>query len=123
MAKSLFVGNLPFSVGEDTLAKVFSEAGGVVSVSIAKDRVTGKSRGFAFIEMGSDEDGNRAIEMFNGYEIEGRKMGVRESLPKVAGDRPRGGSGNWAGRGNTGGRRDSRGGFDRRKNEGFRKRF
>ncbi len=81
MAKKLFVGNLSYSVSENDLKNLFSEAGEVVSVAIPTDRMTGRPRGFAFVEMANDEDADKAIETLNGKEIEGRALVVNEARP------------------------------------------
>lgn len=79
----LYVGNLPFSLTEEQLEKLFSEKGKVVSVAMPIDRETGRKRGFAFVEMESKEDADAAIQHFNGETIDGRKIVVNESRPKV----------------------------------------
>jgi RNA recognition motif-containing protein len=94
----IFVGNLPYGTTEDMLADLFSQAGDVVSATIVTDRDTGRSRGFAFVEMEQDA-AERAIEQFNGYEIDGRKINVNEARPRpersggFGGDRESGGRG------------------------------
>ncbi len=82
MAKNLFVGSLPFSVTNDTLGKLFAQAGRVVSANIIKDKYSGRSRGFGFVEMSTDEETKIAIEKFNNYNLEGRNIVVKEALPK-----------------------------------------
>lgn len=82
MAKNLFVGSLPFSVTEDAVGQLFAQYGQVQSVSIIKDRYTGNSRGFAFVEMATEEEAKQAIEKLNGYNLEGRNIIVKEALPK-----------------------------------------
>jgi len=79
----LYVGNLPFSMTEEQLEQLFGEKGKVVSVAMPIDRETGRKRGFAFIEMESKEDADAAIQHFNGETIDGRKIVVNESRPKV----------------------------------------
>ncbi len=79
----LYVGNLPFSLTEEQLEKLFAEKGKVVSVAMPIDRETGRKRGFAFVEMESKEDAEAAIQHFNGETIDGRKIVVNESRPKV----------------------------------------
>jgi len=83
----LYIGNLPFNTGEEDLKQLFERAGAVESTNVIRDKFTSKSRGFGFVEMKSDEDGNKAIEMFNGQEIEGRVIVVNEAKPQ----QPRGG--------------------------------
>lgn len=98
----IFVGNLSYRTTEDQLASLFSQAGEVVSATIVTDRDTGRSRGFAFVEM-DQEAAERAIEQFNGYEIDGRKINVNEARPRP--DRGGGGygAGGGGGRGGYGG--------------------
>lgn len=81
MATKLFVGNLPFGANEDSLKELFSAAGSVTSVNIITDKMTGRSRGFGFVEMSNDNEAKTAIEKFNGYELEGRKITVNEARP------------------------------------------
>ena len=78
----LYVGNLPFSLGEDELKKLFGEYGEVTDATIIIDRLTGKPRGFAFVTMGSDSGGQQAIQSLNGKEIEGRPLTVNEARPQ-----------------------------------------
>jgi len=82
MSTNLFVGSLPFKTTEDELQKHFSQAGTVVSVRIITDRDTGRSKGFGFVEMESDEDGQKAIEMFNAKELDGREIVVNVARPR-----------------------------------------
>ncbi len=82
MVKNLFVGSLPFTVGDDALGQLFAGVGQVQSVNIIKDKFSGSSRGFAFVEMATEEDAKNAIEKLNGHELEGRKIIVKEALPK-----------------------------------------
>ena len=82
MAKNLFVGSLPFSVTEDTLGQLFAQHGQVQSVAIIKDKYSGSSRGFGFVEMSTEEEAKAAIEKLNGYTLEGRTITVKEALPK-----------------------------------------
>lgn len=93
MATRLYVGNLPYSVSENELRRLFSQAGTVVSVTMPLDRQTGRPRGFAFVEMATDEDAQRAIQMFNGYVLDGRPLRVN-----VAQERQMRGGGGYAGR-------------------------
>jgi len=78
----VYVGNLPFKTTEQDLSDLFSQVGEVSSVTIVTDRMTGRSRGFGFVEM-SDEDGAQAVEKLNGYEMEGRNLKVNEARPRV----------------------------------------
>ena len=103
--KNIFVGNLSFNTKEDELRQLFEPYGQVDRVSILTDRDTGRSRGFGFVEMVSDEDGEKAIAALNGSQIGGRTLNVNEARPKAeragaGGGRERGG------RGGGGGRRD-----------------
>jgi RNA recognition motif-containing protein len=85
MGRRLYVGNLPYSSSEDQLTELFSRAGKVDSVRVMRDMATGRARGFAFVEMGSDEDAQRAISEFNEYQLEGRALVVNEARPKPEG--------------------------------------
>ena len=76
MSTKLYVGGIPYSTTEATLGDHFSKAGAVTSTSIIIDRMTGRSKGFGFVEMANDEDAQKAIEMFNGQDFEGRKLTV-----------------------------------------------
>jgi RNA recognition motif-containing protein len=96
MSKKLYVGNLSYTVDEDALRKMFSEAGTVESVKVITDRDTGRSRGFAFVEMASNEEATDAINRLNGAQLEGRSLTVSEARPQPP--RERGG-----GRGDRGG--------------------
>jgi cold-inducible RNA-binding protein len=94
MAKRLYVGNLPYTITESALQEMFSEAGPVDSVKLITDRDTGRSKGFAFVEMGTDEGAEHAITEFNGRKIEGRPMTVNEARPQQPREgRPGGGGG------------------------------
>lgn len=112
MAKKLYVGGLPYSTTEDSLKTIFSQAGTVESATIISDRMTGRSKGFGFIEMATDEEAQAAIDMFNGKEFEGRTLTVNEARPMEARAPRTGGfgGGNTRGRGGfgggSGGRRD-----------------
>src|SRR5436305_11941472 len=104
MGTKLYVGNLPFSTTENELQEMFSQAGTVQEVTLMQDRFTGKSRGFAFVTMGSDEDAQNAISKLNGQSIEGRPLTVNEARPRE--QRPPGGGGRGYGGGGYGGRRE-----------------
>ena len=82
MALRLFIGNLSFKTTEGELETLFAESGSVTSVTIIMDRFSGRSRGFGFIEMGSEEEAQGAIEKLNGYEFEGRALTVNEAKPQ-----------------------------------------
>ncbi len=92
MASKLFVGNLPFTTTENDLQDYFGQAGAVVAVNIMQDRATGRSRGFAFVEMASQDDATKAITMFHKKDFQGRPLTVNEARPRE--ERPAGGS-NW----------------------------
>jgi RNA recognition motif-containing protein len=87
MAINLFVGNLPYNMTSDELAQTFAQAGTVVSAKVISDKYSGRSRGFGFVEMSSDEESKKAIEMFNGKDVNGRPLVVNEARPRE--DRPR----------------------------------
>ena len=109
----LFVGNLSYQTMEQDLQEFFAPAGSVTSVNLMFDKFTGKSRGFAFVELASPEEANKAVEMFNGKELQGRALTVHVARPREergGGDRPRGGGGGFRGGGGGGGYRDSRDG-------------
>jgi len=80
--KNIFVGNLNFKTSEDALRKLFESYGPVDRVTILTDRETGRSRGFAFVEMSSTEVGDKAIAALNGTELEGRTLNINEAKPK-----------------------------------------
>ena len=82
MATKLYVGNLSFRTSGDELRDLFSQAGTVESASVIEDRETGRSRGFGFVEMASKEEGQKAIEQFNGKEVNGRALNVNEARPR-----------------------------------------
>jgi cold-inducible RNA-binding protein len=107
MAMKLYVGNLSFQTSSEDLQQLFSQAGTVESASVVEDRDTGRSRGFGFVEMATKEDGEKAIEQFNGTDLAGRNLTVNEARPRE--DRGgRGGGG--GGRGGFGGNRGGGGG-------------
>jgi RNA recognition motif-containing protein len=107
LGRKLFVGNLTFSVVEDSLKALFSEVGKVDSCKVITDRDTGRSKGFAFVEMSSDAEATAAISKFNGYELEGRALTVNEARPQ---ERREGGGGGGGGGGYRGGGGGGRGG-------------
>ena len=106
--KNIFVGNLSFNTNEDELRQLFEAYGQVDRVSIMTDRDTGRSRGFGFVEMNSNEDGDKAITALNGSQVGGRTINVNEARPKTerAGGGGGGGGRDRGGRGGGGGRRD-----------------
>lgn len=83
MGKKLYVGNLPFSANDGSLKEFFAQAGAVDSASVITDRASGRSKGFGFVEMSSDDEAKKAIETLNGKEMEGRALRVNEAKPKV----------------------------------------
>ena len=97
--KNIFVGNLSFGATEDSLRSLFEAYGTVDRVSIVTDRETGRSRGFGFVEMSNDEEGDRAIAAVNGKDLDGRTMNVNEARPKTE----RSGGGGGGGRSSGGG--------------------
>ena len=88
MAQKLYVGNFPYSMTDDPLRDLFAAAGNVSSANVIIDKMTNRSRGFGFVEMADDEGAQKGIEMFNGKDIDGRKLTVNEARPMT--DRPRG---------------------------------
>lgn len=85
--KNIYVGNIARSVTEDKLRDLFAQYGEVASVKVIKDKFTGESKGFAFVEMPGEEEGNAAIEGTNGVDLDGRRLRVSEARPRE--DRPR----------------------------------
>lgn len=107
MAKKLYVGSLSYDTTDESLRNAFAQAGAVESASVLMDKMSGRSRGFGFVEMANDEDAQKAIEMWNGKELDGRTIIVNEARPMT--DRPARSGGFGGGRGGFGG--GSRGGF------------
>ena len=112
MESKLYVGNLPYSATEEELSTLFGQAGTVTSVAIIKDRETGRSKGFAFIEMSSSEEAQKAINLLTGHMLGGRDLRVSIARPREEGGGGggrsfgnRGGYGNRGGGGGGGGRR------------------
>jgi cold-inducible RNA-binding protein len=101
MGKNIFVGNLSYTVGEAELKELFGQKGSVDSVTVMRDLDTGRSRGFAFVDMATEEDARKAIEGLNAYSLGGRNLTVNEARPKPE---RRGGSAGYG----RGGRRQSR---------------
>src|SRR3989344_1498075 len=107
MAKKLYVGGLPYSTTDDALRDAFAQVGTVESATIIMDKMRGRSKGFGFVEMVTDEEAQAAIELWNGKDFGGRKLTVNEARPME--ERPRnnfrgnGGGGYSGGRGNGGG--------------------
>ena len=103
MATKLYVGNLAFQTTSEELQELFAQAGTVQSASVVEDRDTGRSRGFGFVEMSSNEEAAAAIDQFNGKEVNGRALKVNEAKPRE--NRGGGGRGFSGGRGGFGGNR------------------
>lgn len=108
MAQKLYVGGLAYATTDESLKTLFEEAGQVVSAVIITDKMSGRSKGFGFVEMSSEEEAEKAVSLFNGKEFEGRTITVNEARPME--DRPKRtggfGGGNRGGFGGGGGRRD-----------------
>jgi RNA recognition motif-containing protein len=102
--KNIFVGNLSFGTTEDSIRSLFSAYGTVDRVSIVTDRDTGQAKGFGFVEMSNDAEGDRAINALNGHEMDGRNLTINEARPKTGG----GGGGNRSRSGGGGGRQNNR---------------
>ena len=119
MSQTLYVGNVSYQSTDESLAAAFSQAGTVVSAKIVMDKFTGRSRGFAFVEMSTAEEAQKAIDELNGATVQGRAIVVNKSEPKPEGERrsfnnnrggdSRGGYGNNRGGDNRGG--GNRGGY------------
>ena len=112
MSTKLYIGNLAFQTTSQELQELFAQAGTVESASVVEDRMTGRSRGFAFVEMSTKEEANAAIEQFNGKELGGRALKVNEAKPRenrAGGGGGRGFGGNRGG-GGYGGNRNGGGG-------------
>ena len=105
MARKLYVGNLPYDTDEQALQTLFGTAGTVETVSVMRDMATGRARGFAFVEMATDEEAQKAATEFNQYQMGGRALTVNEARPK-----PEGGFGGGGGGGGYGGNRGGGGG-------------
>src|SRR2546428_46044 len=95
MGRRLYVGNLPYTTGEAELQELFSKAGTVESVRVMRDAATGRARGFAFVEMATDEEAQKAAAEFNQYQMGGRALTVNEARPKPEGGFG-GGAGGWS---------------------------
>jgi cold-inducible RNA-binding protein len=106
MGSRLYVGNLPYSATEEQLTELFSRAGKVDNVRVMRDMATGRARGFAFVEMATDDEAQKAITEFHEHQMDGRALVVNEARPKPEGGF--GGGGGGRGRGPGGG-----GGYDR----------
>ena len=101
MGNRLYVGNIPFAAGETELQELFSAVGAVASIHVVTDRATGRPRGFAFVEMGTDDDAQKAISELDQTEFQGRRLTVNEARPRAP--RPGPGPGDFGG-----GRREPR---------------
>jgi RNA recognition motif-containing protein len=108
MTNKLYVGNLAFTTSSQDLQELFATAGTVESASVVEDRDTGRSRGFGFVEMSSQEEATKAIEQFNGKEVNGRSLTVNEAKPR---ENRAGGGGGRGGFGGGGGGRGGGGGY------------
>ena len=107
MGKKLYVGNLAYGVTNETLEQLFAAHGSVQSAQVIMDRDTGRSKGFGFVEMGSDQEAQAAIDALNGVNVDGRNLTVNEARPREErGGGGRGGYGGRGGFGGGGGRRD-----------------
>ncbi len=106
MAKKLYVGGLPYSTTDDQLKEAFGQAGSVSSAIIIMDKMSGRSKGFGFVEFANDDDATKAIDMMNGKDFGGRTLTVNEARPmeeRPRRDSNRGGGGDWGGGGGGGG--------------------
>ena len=108
MGSKLYVGNLSYDTTSSDLEQLFAPHGTVQSAEVISDRDTGRSKGFGFVQMGSDAEATAAIAAMNGHEVDGRALTVNEAKPRE--DRPRGGGGGGGGRGGGGGGRGGYGG-------------
>ena len=99
MAKRLFVGSLPYDTTQQQLEELFSQAGKIDSVNVITDRYSGRGKGFAFVEMTTEEEAKKAIEMFNGYSMGGRSIVVNEARPMEDRGNRGGGGGGYRGGG------------------------
>src|ERR671912_1412905 len=107
MGKKLYVGNLPYDTAETQLQDLFAQAGAVESVKVMRDMATGRARGFAFVEMSSDDEAQKAINELHEHQLDGRALVVNEARPKPEGGF--GGGGGGRGRGGFGGGGGGRG--------------
>ncbi|RPJ29962.1 MAG: RNA-binding protein [Planctomycetaceae bacterium] len=97
MAKRLYIGNLPYTIADDDLRSLFSQAGSVESAQVMMERDTGRSRGFGFVEMATDAEAEAAIRMFDGYAMDGRQLRVNPAMARE--ERGAGGGGGRRGSG------------------------
>lgn len=105
MATKLYVGGVSYGTTEDGLRDAFAQAGNVVSAKIIIDKMTGRSRGFAFVEMGTEDEAQKAIALWNGKELDGRTLTVNEARPMEERAPRTGGNRDYNGGGNQGGSR------------------
>ena len=112
MEMKLYVGNLAYSTSEDALRNLFGQAGSVTSAELIKDRYTGESKGFAFVQMGTQSEAEKAISMFNGYSLDNREIKVSVARPRED-----------SGRGGFGGNRNDSYGRKPRKTGGYNNRY
>lgn len=110
MGRRLYVGNLPYKTTDEDLTALFGRAGAVDNVRVMRDQATGRARGFAFVEMQSDDDAQKAIDQFHEFQMEGRALVVNEARPKPVGEGFGGGGAGrgYGGGGGGGGRREPR---------------
>ncbi|MBF0314703.1 MAG: RNA-binding protein [Oligoflexia bacterium] len=120
MGNKLYVGNLPFSVNDDSLMDLFSKYGSVSSAKVIMDRDTNRSKGFGFVEMSSGDEAQKAIDALNGSEVEGRQITVNEARPQ---ERRNGGGHGGHGGGGHGGHGGGHGGGRDRGDRGGRGRY
>ncbi len=107
MGRRLYVGNLPYTTAEAELQELFGKVGSVESVRVMRDAATGRARGFAFVEMATDEEAQKAATELNQYQLGGRALTVNEARPKAEGGFE-GGGGGFGGKRGGGGRREPR---------------
>ena len=105
MGRKLYVGNLPYETGEQDLQDLFGKVGAVESVTVMRDQMTGRARGFGFVEMGSEDAAQQAISQLHGTPLGGRNLTVNEARPKPERSGGGGGRGGYGGDGGGGGRR------------------
>lgn len=111
MGKKLYVGNLPYEATNSSLQELFSKAGTVESANVIMDNFSGRSKGFGFVEMATEDEAKKAIEMFNSYELSGRQIVVNEARPKPEGHSRGGFHGEHSSGGGFGGGRGGGGGY------------
>ena len=112
MGTRLYVGNLPYSTTDQDLTDLFARAGVVESVRVMRDMATGRARGFAFVQMGTDDEAQKAISEFHQFELQGRPLVVNEARPKPEFGGGGGGRGGYGGGGYDGGGNSGGGGYD-----------